>query len=44
MAHLPADDFAVLQNIALQKGVPLTQILRDAVWAYVLPFRGKANG
>lgn len=43
MAHLPADYFAALQNIALQKGLPLTQILRNAVWAYVLPFKGKAE-
>ena len=44
MAHLPAADFAILQRLAEQKKLPLTQILRDAVWAYVLPFKGKTNG
>lgn len=39
MAHLPADDFAILQRLAEQKSLPLTQILRDAVWAYVLPLK-----
>lgn len=32
-------DFANINWLAAQKGIPVAQVLRDAVWAYLLPYR-----
>ena len=34
-------DFDSLTKLAEQKKIPVAQVLRDAVWAYLLPFRGE---
>jgi non-ribosomal peptide synthetase component F len=36
---LPTDDLARLTWWAEKKGVPVAVVLRDAVWAYLLPVR-----
>jgi hypothetical protein len=35
-------DFDSLTALAARKKIPVAQVLRDAVWAYLLPFRGTA--
>jgi len=35
----PVGDWACLEHVARVKKLPIAQVLRDAVWAYALPFR-----
>lgn len=40
---LPADDMRRLTWFAAKKGKPVASILRDAVWAYLLPVAADAD-
>lgn len=39
MGSFPEADWKCLQHVARVKKLPIAQVLRDAVWAYALPFR-----
>lgn len=39
MASVDPADFAILQELAAKKQIPVAKVLRDAVWAYVLPLK-----
>lgn len=40
---LPPDEMRRLVWLALRRGVPVAQVLRDAVHAYLLPIRADAD-
>lgn len=40
---LPENDFRDLNWLAAKKGKPIAEIMRDAVWAYLLPFRNNPS-
>ena len=37
MVSLPPDDFRRLAELARQRGQPVAAVIREAVWAYLLP-------
>ena len=39
MGSFPVSDWKALQHVAAVKKIPVAQVLRDAVFAYALPFR-----
>ena len=40
---IPDDDMRVLAWWAAKKGKPVASVVRDAVWAYLLPVRADAD-
>lgn len=38
-ASIPDEDLALLTRLAARKGIPASQVIRDAIFAYLLPFR-----
>ena len=40
---LPPEDMRRLKWWAAKKGLPVASILRDAIWAYLLPIAGDAD-
>lgn len=43
MASLDPEDFKRLKWIADRRQVPIARVIRDAVWAYVLPIKTEAD-
>ena len=39
MASVEAADFRLLQALAKKRKIPVSRVLRDAVWAYLLPLK-----
>ena len=40
MASFEPADFRLLQALANKRKIPVSRVLRDAVWAYLLPLKG----
>lgn len=43
MVSVPPEDMRRLTWLAGQRGVPVSKVLRDAVWAYLLPIAPDAD-
>jgi hypothetical protein len=41
MASVDSADFRLLQALANKREIPVAKVLRDAVWAYLLPLKGR---